>query len=322
MWHSFWDRFWVQFRFHFLGSLYFPWNCADPLLGSVLGPENGPLESLMWVSGFWGGSPGQKSLCSLESHQILQGTCAFLTGSSSCERQEKRYWLRFTVITLDGRGHHLLQWYGFAAFIFKCWIGHSKLPPSFLYASCFRSLMVACDIVFGTVFGFNFGSTFWGRFISLEIAQTHFWVQFWDLKMGPWKVWCGCRVWSRHGPGAGSALVALVLWRFWCRSFIRGSACNVLDALERWGQGGGGCRWWRCVIRKCVRSEGKHRENAEKEEVRRGNVGWKCGQSVGKRRESEGFGEQMEVGSVRRVQGMVGGMVGAWSALVPAEIEA
>ena len=98
------------------------------------------------------------------------------------------------MITLDGRGHHLLQWYGFAAFIFKCWIGHSKLSPSFLYASCFRSLMVECDIVFGTVFGFNFGSTFWGRFISLEIAQTHFWVQFWDLKMGPWKVWCGCRV--------------------------------------------------------------------------------------------------------------------------------
>ena len=63
----------------------------------------------------------------------------------------------------------------------------------------------------------------------------------------------------------------------------------MLDALERWGQGGGGCRWWRCVIRKCVRSVGKHRENAEKEKVWRGNVGWTCGRNVGKRRESEGL---------------------------------
>ena len=70
--------------------------------------------------------------------------------------------------------------------------------------------------------------------------------------------------------------------------------------------------------------------------VRRGNVGWKCVRSLGKHRGSEGserecrlevckkcrktqrFGEQMEVGSVRRVRGMVGAVPGR----TPVEFEA
>ena len=71
---------------------------------------------------------------------------------------------------------------------------------------------------------------------------------------------------------------------------VRRVRCSVLDALERWGQGGVGCRWWLCVIRKrngrllqalAVGRRGKRRQGEGLERKCRLEV-WKC---VGKRRE-------------------------------------
>ena len=110
-------------------------------------------------------------------------------------------------------------------------------------------------------------------------------------------------------------LVALVLWRFWCRSLIRGSSCSVLDALERWGRGGAGCRWWLVqeMQRQIARRLFMVGWGVEKGKVWRGNVGWKCGRGVGKRRESEGLERRWRL----EVWGGCGAVSRARSALVP-----
>ena len=90
---------------------------------------------------------------------------------------------------------------------------------------------------------------------------------------------------------------------------VRQVRCSVLDALERWGQGGVGCRWWLCVIRKrngrllqalAVGRGGKRRQGEglerkcrlevwekcwktqRKVKVWRADGGWKCEAGAGR----------------------------------------
>ena len=61
---------------------------------------------------------------------------------------------------------------------------------------------------------------------------------------------------SAHGRcGLGACprfiLLALVFVEVLMSESYQGSTCSVLDALERWCQGGVGCTWWRCLIGEC-----------------------------------------------------------------------